>query len=422
MDWLLPEMAVIRQSLVSREIADLPAAFAAAMAPIEKPLGSGNGSSVAVCVGSRNISHLDALVFQCLRFLEDKGFRPFIVPAMGSHGGATSEGQTAVLAGFNITESTMHAPISAEMKALPIESPGADLPLYVSTAALDADYIVPINRIKPHTKFSRAIESGICKMLTIGLGKADGAAVFHRAAVIRGFGIIEAAAEKLLKHLNILFGVGVLEDGYSRLSHIEALLPEAMIDREKELLLQAKQMMPAIPFDPIDMLIVDQIGKDISGIGMDSNVTGRHRDIAGDFYSAPHAKRIFVRGLSPASGGNANGIGLADVTTRRLADTVDWQKTFVNAVTAISPEKAALPMHFETDRECLMACAKTTGVAEMPDLRIVRIKHTASLSYLQVSRPLESEIRVNPALSRIGDWTPLAFDANDNLREFIPDE
>ncbi|MFP4533579.1 MAG: DUF362 domain-containing protein [Desulfobacterales bacterium] len=422
MDWLLPEMAVVRQSLVSREIADVPAAFAAAMAPTEKALGSGNGASVAVCVGSRNISHLDTLVFQCLRFLEDKGFSPFIVPAMGSHGGATSEGQTAVLAGFNITESTMQAPIAAEMKTRPIASPGTDLPLYVSTAALDADYIVPINRIKSHTKFSRAIESGLCKMLTIGLGKADGAAAFHRAAVTHGFGIIEQAAAQFLKKLNFLFGVGVLEDGYSRLSHIEALMPEAMIDREKELLLQARQMMAAIPFDPIDVLIVDQIGKDISGIGMDANVTGRHRDIAGDFYSAPHVKRIFVRGLSPASGGNANGIGLADVTTRRLAAAVDWQKTFVNAVTAISPEKAALPMHFETDRECLTACAKTTGVAEMPDLRIVRIKHTASLSYLHVSRPLESEIQANPALSRIGDWAPPAFDANSNLKDFIPDE
>ena len=421
-DLLFPEMAVVRQSLISRELTDIAAAFEAAMAPIGQSLKNGNGASVALCVGSRNINRLDELVFQCLRFLEANGFRPFIVPAMGSHGGATPEGQKAVLAGFKITENSMQAPIAAEMGTQPVDDLTPDLPLYISNAALAADYIVPINRIKPHTKFSGAIESGICKMLTIGLGKADGAGAFHRAAVTRGFGIIEEAAEKLLSHLNILFGVGVLEDGYARLSHIEALMPAAIIECEKNLLVTAKQMMPGIPFDPVDILIIDQIGKDISGIGMDSNVTGRHRDIVGDFYTTPHVKRIFVRDLSPASGGNANGIGLADVTTRRVADIVDWQKTFVNALTAVSPEKAALPMHFGTDRESLTACAQTTGTVETADLRIVRIKHTASLFYLQVSKSLKSEIQSNPALARISEWTPIAFDANDNLEDFIPHE
>jgi hypothetical protein len=421
-DWLFPKMAFVRQSLVSREIADIPEAFGAAMIPAAKSLKSGNGASVAVCVGSRHINRLDELVFQCVRFLEENGFRPFIVPAMGSHGGATPDGQKAVLAGFNVTEDTMKAPIAVEMGTQAVDALGADLPLYVATDALAADYIVPINRIKPHTKFSGAIESGLCKMLTIGLGKADGAAAFHRAAVTRGFGIIEQAAEKVLSHLNILFGVGVLEDGCGRLSSIDVLMPEAIIEREKALLVEAKQMMPGIPFDSIDILIIDQIGKDISGIGMDSNVTGRHRDIVGDFYTKPHVKRIFVRELSPASDGNANGIGLADVTTRRLADAVDWQKTFVNAVAAVSPEKAALPMHFETDRECLTACAQTTGIAEPADLRIVRIRHTGNLSYLQVSNSLASEIQSTPALERISEWGPLAFDVSDNLEDFIPYE
>jgi len=421
-DLLFPEMAVVRQSLISRELTDIAAAFEAAMAPVGQSLKNGKGASVALCVGSRNINRLDELVFQCLRFLEANGFRPFIVPAMGSHGGASPEGQKAVLAGFKITENSMQAPIAAEMGTQPVDYLTPDLPLYMSNAALAADYILPINRIKPHTKFSGAIESGICKMLTIGLGKADGAGAFHRAAVTRGFGIIEQAAEKLLSRLNILFGVGVLEDGYARLSHIEALMPAAIIECEKNLLVTAKQMMPGIPFDPVDILIIDQIGKDISGIGMDSNVTGRHRDIVGDFYTTPHVKRIFVRDLSPASGGNANGIGLADVTTRRVADIVDWQKTFVNALTAVSPEKAALPMHFGTDRESLTACAQTTGTAETADLRIVRIMHTASLSYLQVSKPLKYEIQSNPALARISEWAPIAFDANDNLADFIPHE
>ena len=417
---LLPKMAVVRQSLFSNAIADVPSAIKQALEPLAENIRNGDGASVAVCVGSRNIDRLDEAVFACLRFLEEKGFRPFIVPAMGSHGGATPEGQKNVLAGFKITETAMQVPIATDMTTRSVGHLDGNLPLLISQSALEADFILPINRIKPHTKFSSAVESGLCKMLTIGLGKADGAASFHRAAVTRSFEMIERAAGQLVEKLPILFGLGLLEDGYGRLAKAAALLPGDLIEAEKRLLVQAKQMMAGIPFDPVDILIVDQIGKDISGIGMDSNVTGRHRDIAGDFYVAPHVKRIFVRELSPASGGNANGIGLADVTTCRLVDAIDRQKTFLNAVTAISPEKAAIPMHFETDRECLAACAKTTGVASEAALRIVRILNTAKLEYLQVSQPFESEVTANCGLSRISDWQPAAFDEFGNLKGFIP--
>ncbi len=375
---------------------------------------------MAVAVGSRKIDRLDEIVFHCLRFFEKIGFRPFIIPAMGSHGGATPEGQKQVLAGYKITEAAMRVPVVADMTTRDVGGDGTDPPLFVSQAALDADYIMPINRIKPHTKFSSDIESGLCKMLTIGLGKADGAAVFHRAAIKQSFSIIEHSAARLLKRLNILFGLGVLEDGYGRLAQIEAVFPENLIDKEKQLLVKAKAMMGAIPFDHVDILIIDQIGKDISGIGMDSNVTGRHRDIVGDFNIAPHVKRIFVRDLSAATDGNANGIGLADVTTRRLVDKIDRKKTFVNAITAVSPEKAAIPMYFETDRECLAACAQTTGVASGGDLRIVRILNTATLKYIQASKPLESEIQSNPKLSQVSDWEPFVFDAAGNLMDFVP--
>ncbi|MBS3759758.1 MAG: DUF2088 domain-containing protein [Desulfobacterales bacterium] len=417
-----PEMALVRQSFSSGPATDMTADLGRMLEPVAAKYGNAAGQSVAVAVGSRKIDRLDEVVFHCLRFLEKIGFRPFIIPAMGSHGGATSEGQKQVLAGYKITEEAMKAPVVADMATRIVDDDGRGLPLFISRAALDADYIVPVNRIKPHTKFSSGIESGLCKMLTIGLGKADGAAAFHLAAVNRSFCIIEEAAIRLLEKLNILFGIGMIEDGYGRLAHMEAVFPEDWIDREKQLLAQAKKMMGAIPFDNVDILIIDQMGKDISGIGMDSNVTGRHRDIVGDFYIAPHVKRIFVRDLSEGSDGNANGIGLADVATCRLVDKIDREKTFVNAVTAVSPEKAAIPMHFETDRECLSACAQTTGVASEADLRIVRILNTARLQYIQASRPLESEIQADPRLSRIGDWQPLAFDASGNLTDFIPNE
>ena len=287
---------------------------------------------------------------------------------------------------------------------------------------LEADHLVLINRIKPHTKFKADIESGLCKMMTIGLGKVQGAAEFHQYAVDQGFGIIEDAAKLLIGKLNLLFGLGLLEDGYGRLATVEAVLPDQLIRREKRLLKKASRMMAHIPFDFLDILIIDYFGKDISGIGMDSNITGRHRDIVGDFKTAPNVKRIFVRDLSPGSDGNANGIGLADFTTRRLADRIDKEKTYVNAVTAISPEKAAIPLHFNTDRNCLDACARTTGISEFNQLRVVRIKDTKSLAYLHVSRALESEVRSDPSLSLISPWRQLTFDTSGNLSPFFSEE
>ncbi len=231
----------------------------------------------------------------------------------------------------------------------------------------------------------------------------------------------DAAAALLLQRISVLFGLALLEDGCGRLSRIAGLPPGDLIEQEKQLLEQARSMMGKIAFDPLDILIVDRIGKDISGIGMDSNVTGRHRDLAGDFCTAPHVKRIFVRDLSEASRGNANGIGLADVTTSRLAGKMDREKTYVNALSAISPEKAAIPLYLENDRQCLQACARTTGREYGSDLRIVRIPDTANLQYLQISRPLEPEMQKQPGMMCVGDWQPFAFDVSGNLMDFHPD-
>ncbi|UCD90339.1 MAG: DUF362 domain-containing protein, partial [Desulfobacterales bacterium] len=278
--------------------------------------------------------------------------------------------------------------------------------------------IIAINRIKPHTKFRADIESGLCKMLTIGLGKVAGATEFHQRAVKHSFTIIEEAAGFIIRQLNILFGIALLEDGCGKLARIEAILPTSIIDREKILLQESSAMMGRIPFDHLDILIIDQIGKDISGIGMDSNVTGRHRDIVGDFSTSPHVKRIFVRELSPNSDGNGNGIGLADVTTKRLVDTIDLQKTYINALAAISPEKAAIPIYFDTDHQAMQACARTIGVTSMEKARVVRIKDTSSLRLLQVSKALESDVLSNPNVEQITPWEPFQFDKYSNLKEF----
>ena len=412
-----PDMALVKQRLYKSGINDLSTKILSTLSslPIVNTIKS--EETVAVAVGSRNINQIDRIVYYCLDYLKKRGLKPFIIPAMGSHGGATSDGQRNVLAKFGITEAAMGVPVISDMDVECISEVPKGPKIYISKTALKADHIVIINRIKNHTKFRADIESGLCKMLSIGLGKAKGAAEFHQCAIKNSFRIIEDAAKTIINKCNILFGIALLEDGFGDLAHVEAILPSSIIEREKILLKDAAAMMGHIPFDPIDILIIDYIGKDISGIGMDSNITGRHRDILGDFYTAPHVKRIFVRELSPDSDGNGHGIGLADITTKRLVDALDLRKTYTNAITAISPEKAAIPIHFDTDREALDVCTKTIGLDSMEDARIVRIKDTATLELLQVSKALLPDILSNPNLKQITEWTPFQFDNNYNLPE-----
>ncbi len=410
-----PDMAVVKQKLYSSGINDVPAAVLSALSAFTISDMVKHGKTVAVAVGSRGINRIDSVVYHCLKFFKNKGLKPFIVPAMGSHGGATAKGQRDVLAKLGITESTMGTPICSEMDVVQVGKLSNGLKIFFSKKALEADHIVVINRIKPHTKFRAEIESGLCKMLTIGLGKAQGATEFHRRAIQHTFKVIEDAATFIINQGRILFGLALLEDGRGDLMYVEAILPSSIVERDKILLKEARATMGRIPFDYLDILIVDFIGKDISGIGMDSNITGRHRDIVGDFSISPHVKRIFVRDLSPASNGNGNGIGLADITTKRFVDSLDIQKTYINALTAISPEKAAIPIYFDTDRKSLDVCARTIGLDSIAKARIVRIKDTASLELLQVSKALELEVLSNPNLELITPWQPFEFDEDDNL-------
>jgi hypothetical protein len=411
-----PKFALVKQKLFKSTIKNISNTLAKTLANLTLNQAVNPGQSVAVSVGSRGISQIDNVLYHCLQFLKDKKLKPFIVPAMGSHGGGTVEGQLNVLAKLGITESTMGVPIHADMDVTCVGALSSGTKIFLSQKALLADHIVVINRVKPHTKFRADIESGLCKMLTIGLGNNQGAAEFHRRAVHHTFEIIEEAAGIILAQGKILFGIALLEDGYGNLAHIDVVSPSSLIEREKQLLNDARAMMGRIPFDFIDILIIDFIGKNISGIGMDSNITGRHRDIVGDFNFAPHAKRILVRDLSPQSDGNGCGIGLADVTTKRLVEALDMKKTYANALTAISPEKAAIPIHFDTDRQALEACVLTAGLESVAEARIVRIKDTASLEMLQVSAALETEASSNPDLEQLSPWQPIAFDDQGNLR------
>jgi hypothetical protein len=408
-------MALVEQKLHLQKVEDLSATLDKALRRLGLESTVTPGQTVALAVGSRGISSIQFIVNECVRFLQRLALRPFIVPAMGSHGGKTLAGEISVLAKLGITESSIGVPIIPGRGVVEIGKLGTGLPILLDSRAAEADHIVVINRVKPHTKFHGSIESGLTKMLTIGLGKGQGAALYHRAAVQQTFGILEAAARHVMESRSILFGLALLEDGYKDIARVCAVTPQNWFEQERVLLQEARNMMARIPFDLLDVLVIDEIGKEISGIGMDSNVTGRHRDIVGDFFIAPHVKRIFVRELSPDSDGNGHGIGLADVTTQRLVDRLDLEKTYTNALTAISPEKAAIPLHFSTDRECLKACLDTIGMVEPESARIVRVKNTLTLDRFHVSRALEKEVISDSNLQFLTPWERTSFDEHGNL-------
>lgn len=410
-----PQMARVKQTLYTSSLTDIEGAVAGALRDCPDLIRPEKGATVALAVGSRGIDAIDRITAACAAFFKNSGCLPFIVPAMGSHGGATPEGQEKILADLGITEAYMGVPVKSDMSTASIGRLECGMNIFMARTALTADYIFPVNRVKPHTKFMAEIESGLAKMLVVGLGKADGAAETHRYAVGHTFEIIRQAAEYIIGQGRVLGGLAVVENGRGRVARVKAVSASSLIEEEKKLLAEAYEKMARIPFDGVDILVVDRIGKDISGIGMDSNVTGRHRDITGDFFTAPHVKRIFVRDLSPASGGNANGIGLADFTTTRLVNAIDREKTFINAMAAISPEKAAIPMAFASDREAIFAAAAGCGLASPQDARLIRIQDTRHLETLIVSRAFESEIRQKAGLALAGDWSELSFDDRGNL-------
>jgi len=368
-----------------------------------------SGQRVAITAGSRGIRGIAEIMRAVVDYFRRQGAVPFIFPAMGSHGGATAEGQIAVLDRLGISEAFVPAPIQSSMETVTVGRTPDGVPVYVDHNALGADHIVVVNRIKSHTKFKAPIESGLMKMMAIGMGKQKGAVLCHKAAVEYGMArIIVDAAREIIRRTPILCGVGVVENGYGDTAGIRAFAAADIEAGEEKLLRRAKQMAAKLPLNDIDVLIVDQMGKDISGVGMDPNVTGRNRDLLGVFPHPTRIKRIFVRDLSDQSYGNANGIGLADVTTRRLVEKIDYQATYQNAVTAMGLEKAAVPMHFDTDEAALSAALNSIGLVPPARSRIVRIRHTGDLKVVEVSAACLPQLAKNTRI--LAGPQPLAFD------------
>jgi hypothetical protein len=338
--------------------------------------------------------------------------RPFIIPAMGSHGGATSEGQLRVLSHYGITEESMGCPVRSDIEPEHIAETDDGLPVYVDRNALQADYIVPVNRIKPHTDFEGAIGSGLMKMMAIGFGKQKGASYYHGAVFEYGFErMITSVARVVLARAPVAFGVAIIENAYDETAHIIGIPASGLEDRERELFREARRLMPRLPFDRLDVLVVDEMGKNISGTGMDTNIIGRRMQDFEEEPSAPRILRIVVRGLTPESEGNATGVGLADFTTRRLVDQINHRYTYINSITGMGPQKSRIPIFFDTDQEVLDAAFATIGMTPPEKSRAVRIKNTLHLGQVAISEALLDEAAGRDDLELLVRPTPLEFDA-----------
>jgi hypothetical protein len=368
------------------------------------------GQSVALTGSSRGIANIALIIAGAVDALKAKGLRPFIVPAMGSHGGGTAERQAAVLHHYGVTEDAVGAPVRSSIETVQLGETPKGIPLVVDRLASEADHLFVINRVKPHTHFPGPCESGLAKILLIGLGKPAGAERYHKAIARLGLdGLYRSAIPCLLERLSVLGGLAIIENARDETARIVPLRAAEILDREPALLEEAKRRMARLPFDPIDLLIVDLLGKDVSGAGMDTNVIGRERP------GGPRVGVIFVRDLTPASEGNATGIGMADLTVRRLVEKMDAKATFLNCATALHPHLARVPYAFDTDREALDAAVRCTPALRPCDARIVWIRSTLALAELEASEPLAADLAANPLLETIGDPHPFRFHPDGSL-------
>jgi hypothetical protein len=377
----------------------------------------GSGAQIAIGAGSRGIANIALIVKSAVEFFAAKGYWPWVFPAMGSHGGATAEGQRDVLARYGIDESTMGCPVVSQMDTVPTGKTPSGIETFADQAAMRSDGILLINRVKWHTSFQGAVESGVTKMAAIGLGKIDGARACHRHARSLGMEkVIREAAQQNLATGKLIGGLAILEDANHRTARISALRAENLIAGEEELFALVKSWMGRIPVPALDLLILDEIGKDISGTGMDTKVV--NRGVLGQYNpwpGIPRIERIYLRDLSAATHGNAVGIGMADAIHDRLLAKVDPEPTWVNAVTSGSLAAVRTPIHYGSDKKCIEMLAQTVGKADISEVTIAWIRNSLELGRLAMSENLRQRIEENPALEIEGPPFELDFDPQGNL-------
>jgi hypothetical protein len=413
---ILPRVVRVKQQLDGPALRDPYGAVRGSIRSLRLNDRTKPGQTVAITAGSRGVANIDRITRAVADESRALGLDPFIVPSMGSHGGATAEGQKKLLEHYGITEAAMGCAIKSSMEVVEIGNVKG-VAVFCDRNAWRADHIAVVGRIKAHTDFEHEIESGLFKMMAIGLGKQHGAEQYHRVGHHYGYAeVFLSVANAILKTGHILFGIGIVENGYDETAKVRALLPEDFEGEERALLKEAKAWMARLPFEQIDLLIIDEMGKNISGAGMDPNVTGRAsvQKPAGK----PQIRHLFVRDLTPESEGNAGGIGSADLTTWRLVKKIDYAAMYMNAITSGSTAGSKVPMAFPNDREAIQAALGMNGLTPPPEARVVRIKNTLRLVEMDVSAPMLTEVQAHPRLSQIGGPSPMAFDASGNLPPF----
>jgi hypothetical protein len=415
-----PRMMRIRQHFEAPSVEDVAGAVRQEVASLALGSRVKPGESVAISVGSRGIANIALIIKTLVEELKALGLEPFLVPAMGSHGGGVAQAQQGIIESYGVTEQYTGAPIRASMETVQVGQTEDGVPVFFDKYAYEADHVAVVGRVKPHTDFVGEIESGLHKMMLIGLGKHKGAALYHQAIVQYSFDrIIRSVGQTVIDQCGVLLGLGLVENQYDNTALIKGVAPEEFVEREKELLILAKKWMPHLPFDQVDLLVVDEMGKNISGAGMDTNIVGRkfHDNHAAE-KEYPKVTRIYVRGLTEETHGNASGIGTAEYAHKKLVDAIDLEATNINCMTGNHPSGAQIPIYFETDQIGLDAALKTVGFMKPEDTKVVRIHNTLDLGELLVSEAYLKEVENREDLSILEPVKDMEFDANDDLLNF----
>lgn len=411
-----PRMVKVRQKFEASAVLDIDKTVIEQLQPLLNQRIE-NGMRIAITAGSRGISNIREIIRATAQFLKSQGADPFIIPAMGSHGGATAEGQIEVLESFGITERFCGVPIMSSMEVVEIGRSEDDVPVYVDKYAWEADAIVIVGRVKLHTDFksSIAIESGIMKMAAIGMGKHKQALALHSYGITGIRDMMPRVARVIFEKANILCGIAIVEDAFDRTAVIEAIPMDQIEKREPELLRKSASLMPSLPVSDIDVLIVDEIGKNYSGTGMDTNIIGRLRILGVEEPSKPNIKYILASDLSEESHGNALGIGLADLTTRRLFDKIDFQKMNENVITSSFLHRAMIPIVLDNERHGLEVALRSNWGVPSQQTRIVRIPNTLNLENIYVSESILPELEHRDDIDVVGELAQVHFDNDGRL-------
>lgn len=410
-----PQMADIVQRFPRPRLEDV---HTAALNAVREGLRAEDlsGKRIAVACGSRGISHLDEIAAAVVSALKERGASVVLIPAMGSHGGGAAEAQRDILLEYGLREDRTGAPIISSIETVRLGQTGDGVPVFFSRDAFESDGVIVINRIKPHTDFNGAIESGILKMIAVGLGKVDGARTFHsRTTDFDHVHLIETIAGVAIQTGKILGGLAILENAYHETASLNWSSADALIHHEREWIRQAREWMPSLPIERADALIVDRIGKNISGVGLDPNVTGRRYRINRRWNDAPDITRIAVMDITPETNGNAVGVGLADFCGQRVLQKMDKRVTYVNAVTSRNALCADIPLNFDTDREMFDWMVRSIGDVDAASLRMLHISDTLNLIHLRASEALLPELREHPHVESIGELHEMEFTPEGDL-------